>query len=87
MDGVTLSRKHQAELISMLPMEFNYACDMAMTCGLATEIYEIKFKQFNLTKIKHNKFYTHFEYNFSPSLYHVTFYNKVKDPNVHILVR
>ena len=42
MDGVTISRKHQAELNSMLPMEFNYACDMAMTCGLATEIYEIK---------------------------------------------
>ena len=40
MDGVMLSRKHQAQLISMLPMEFNCACDIAMSYELAL-IYHI----------------------------------------------
>ena len=31
MGGVTLSRKHQAEMISMLPMEFNSECEIALS--------------------------------------------------------
>ena len=36
MGGVTLLRKHQAELISVLPMEFNSIYDVVMSCELAS---------------------------------------------------
>ena len=40
MGGVTLCRKHEAELISILPMEFNSMYDVAMACELAS-IYRV----------------------------------------------